>query len=234
VTAERAVRAPDRGPVLSVYRTLSHGKFSKITYAASGLALAAALAGTISVWGASAKPAASARSASPAVRPDPQAADAPPIGSALLRTPASGVHAGQAATFGLVHPGRQAVVLDAFTAVKAAATTLSAGSRHHRRVRLTPRQIARRMLRSFRWAASQFRYLNDLWSRESSWNVYASNPYSGAYGIPQAVPGDKMASAGRDWESSARTQIRWGLRYIKGQYGSPYGAWEHELATGWY
>jgi hypothetical protein len=48
------------------------------------------------------------------------------------------------------------------------------------------------------------------------------------------VPGSKMSSAGPNWESSARTQIRWGLRYIKGRYGSPHAAWEHELAAGWY
>jgi hypothetical protein len=106
--------------------------------------------------------------------------------------------------------------------------------KHHKAVHLTPRQVARRMLKSFHWSGWQFQWLNLLWSRESSWNVYASNPYSGAYGIPQAVPGSKMASAGPDWERSARTQVRWGMEYIKGRYGSPYAAWEHELATGWY
>jgi hypothetical protein len=90
------------------------------------------------------------------------------------------------------------------------------------------------MLRQFHWAAWQFRYLNLLWAHESGWNVYASNGYTGAYGIPQAVPGSKMASAGPRWWSSARTQIRWGLRYIKQRYGSPWAAWEHELSTGWY
>jgi resuscitation-promoting factor RpfB len=90
------------------------------------------------------------------------------------------------------------------------------------------------MLPSFHWRGWQFKYLNLLWSRESSWNVFAQNPYSGAYGIPQAVPGSKMASAGPNWERSARTQIRWGRRYSKAIYGSPLAAWRHELATGWY
>ncbi len=99
---------------------------------------------------------------------------------------------------------------------------------------LTPRQIARKLLRRFHWSWRQFKYLNRLWDRESGWNVYASNPYSGAYGIPQAVPGSKMASAGRYWRTSAWTQIRWGLRYIRGIYGSPHRAWDHELRTGWY
>jgi len=132
-----------------------------------------------------------------------------------------------------------AAVLDSLTeSLAAKAVTggkpLQHHGRKHKAVHLTPRQIARRMLRSFHWSGWQFQWLNLLWSRESSWNVYASNPYSGAYGIPQAVPGSKMASAGPDWESSARTQIRWGLDYIKDRYGSPYAAWEHELSTGWY
>lgn len=99
----------------------------------------------------------------------------------------------------------------------------------------TPKHIARQMLRKFGWSSRhQFRSLNRLWARESSWNVHAANPYSGAWGIPQAVPGSKMASAGPNWRSSARTQIRWGLRYIKSRYGSPAHAWAHESAYGWY
>lgn len=98
------------------------------------------------------------------------------------------------------------------------------------------REIAWHMMYNrFHWRPKyQFRYVNWLWDRESSWNVYAANPYSGAYGIPQAVPGSKMASAGPNWRTSARTQIRWGLRYIKGRYGKPRNAWRHEQAYGWY
>ena len=99
---------------------------------------------------------------------------------------------------------------------------------------LTPRQIARQMLPSFGWSQRQFPYLNWLWNRESGWNKWAENPYSGAYGIPQALPGAKMASAGPNWRSNARTQIRWGLRYIRATYGSPRRAWAHEVADGWY
>jgi hypothetical protein len=97
----------------------------------------------------------------------------------------------------------------------------------------SPQQIAMAMLGSYGWPASQFSCLNALWERESGWNVYASNP-SGAYGIPQALPGSKMASAGADWPSDAATQIRWGLGYIQSTYGSPCGAWAHEESTGWY
>jgi hypothetical protein len=100
---------------------------------------------------------------------------------------------------------------------------------------LPPRQAARLLLRHrFGWKRWQFKYLNRLWARESGWNVYASNPYSGAYGIPQATPGSKMASAGRNWKSSARTQILWGMRYIQARYRTPYWAWLHSRQFGWY
>jgi hypothetical protein len=95
-------------------------------------------------------------------------------------------------------------------------------------------QIALGMLGSYGWSSSQFSCLVSLWNQESGWNVTASNPSSGAYGIPQALPGSKMASAGADWQTSAATQIRWGLGYIKADYGSPCGAWSHEEADGWY
>ena len=97
-----------------------------------------------------------------------------------------------------------------------------------------PQQIAAAMLGSYGWPSSQFGCLVSLWNTESGWNIYASNPSSGAYGIPQALPGSKMASAGPDWESNAATQIRWGLGYIKSLYGSPCGAWSQEQANGWY
>lgn len=89
------------------------------------------------------------------------------------------------------------------------------------------------MLASYGWSSSQFSCLQPLWQRESGWNVYASNP-DGAYGIPQAMPGSKMASAGPDWQTDAATQIRWGLNYIQATYGSPCAAWAHSEATGWY
>jgi hypothetical protein len=98
------------------------------------------------------------------------------------------------------------------------------------------RMIAWRMMYNrFPWRPRyQFRYLNWLWQRESGWRIRAYNAYSGAYGIPQALPGSKMASAGPRWRTSARTQIRWGMRYIRARYGSPRRAWRHSNATGWY
>jgi hypothetical protein len=95
-------------------------------------------------------------------------------------------------------------------------------------------QIAMGMLGSYDWSSGQFSCLGSLWNQESGWNVTATNSVSGAYGIPQALPGAKMASAGADWQTDAATQIRWGLGYIKDLYGSPCGAWAHEEADGWY
>jgi hypothetical protein len=98
----------------------------------------------------------------------------------------------------------------------------------------SPRSIAQAMLGSFGWSASQFSCLGPLWADESGWSATASNPSTGAYGIPQAMPASKMASAGPNWQTSAATQIRWGLDYIKSTYGSPCAAWSHEEADGWY
>jgi resuscitation-promoting factor RpfB len=129
-----------------------------------------------------------------------------------------------AAPAGFAASARPAIELDALTQAAAAPAA-----------RPGPRQIARAMLASFHWsAARQFPYLDKLWNRESGWRVHAYNRYSGAQGIPQADPGRKMASAGPNWSTSAATQIRWGLRYIRGRYGSPRGAWNHEVNAGWY
>jgi hypothetical protein len=98
----------------------------------------------------------------------------------------------------------------------------------------SPRQIAQAMLGSFGWSPGQFSCLDPLWEHESRWSVTAANPGSGAFGIPQALPGSRMASAGPDWQTSAATQITWGLRYIRDTYGSPCAAFSHEQATGWY
>ena len=106
--------------------------------------------------------------------------------------------------------------------------------RHRGRRHGSPWQIAGSLMPAYHWTSWQFRYLNLLWMRESGWNPFAYNHSSGAYGIPQAVPGDKMASAGANWRTSARTQIIWGMGYIRGRYGDPWNAWQHELRYGWY
>ena len=98
----------------------------------------------------------------------------------------------------------------------------------------SPQHIALAMLGSFGWPASQFGCLQSLWNAESGWNPFATNPNSGAYGIPQALPGSKMASAGPDWQTNPATQIRWGLGYIKSMYGTPCNAWAFWQAHGYY
>ena len=97
-----------------------------------------------------------------------------------------------------------------------------------------PRDIARALLAEFGWSEDQFGCLDSLWTRESNWNVHADNPHSSAYGIPQALPGSKMASAGADWATNPVTQIRWGLGYIQDRYGSPCSAWGHSQSQGFY
>jgi hypothetical protein len=106
--------------------------------------------------------------------------------------------------------------------------------RHLGRLHGNPWQIAGSLMPAYHWTSWQFHYLNLLWMRESGWNRFAYNHSSGAYGIPQAVPGDKMAAAGPDWRTSARTQIIWGMGYIRSRYGNPWNAWQHELRYGWY
>ena len=97
----------------------------------------------------------------------------------------------------------------------------------------TAQHIAYTMLASFGFSTSQFGCLNNIWTRESGWSVAAANA-SGAYGIPQALPGSKMASAGPNWQTSAVTQIKWGLGYIKDRYGTPCNAWAFWQGHSWY
>ncbi len=97
------------------------------------------------------------------------------------------------------------------------------------------RGIARQIAaQQYGWGDGQFACLNSLWAKESGWNHRAANPSSGAYGIPQALPGSKMAAFGSDWRTNPATQIKWGLHYIDGRYGSPCSAWSTAQSKGWY
>ena len=87
------------------------------------------------------------------------------------------------------------------------------------------------MLDKYGWEEDQFSCLSNLWQRESGWNPKAHNRSSGAYGIPQALPGSKM---GKGWRTNANVQIRWGLKYIKNRYKTPCGAWSAFKKKGWY
>lgn len=94
--------------------------------------------------------------------------------------------------------------------------------------------IARVMVAKRGWSKTQMRCLVKLWTKESNWNHKAYNRSSGAGGIPQALPASKMRTAGKDWRTNPKTQIKWGLRYIKGRYGTPCGGWAHFKSRGWY
>lgn len=97
-----------------------------------------------------------------------------------------------------------------------------------------PRTIGMALLPEFGFGDDQFSCLDSLYESESGWRWNADNPSSSAYGIPQALPGSKMSSAGADWATNPATQIRWGLGYIASRYGSPCGAWSFKQGHGWY
>lgn len=195
---------PDRRHILAPNRTINRIS-SRLTFAVAG----AAIAVVATASGAAASP------ASATARPAGPAGAAPAATSAAV----AGTGFSQSAA------RQSGASLDG-----SARPFLQSSSRHR-----TPRQKAWRILRRKGWSPDyQFPYLDKLWERESGWNVHAENPYSGAYGIPQAVPGSKMASAGPNWQNWAGTQIRWGLGYIRDRYNSPRRAWRHEEADGWY
>lgn len=94
--------------------------------------------------------------------------------------------------------------------------------------------LGERMAAERGWTGEQWLCLYQLWQKESKWNHLAGNKSSGAYGIPQSLPGSKMATAGADWQFNPETQIRWGLGYIARGYTTPCGAWAKSRASGWY
>ncbi|RFA21340.1 hypothetical protein B7R25_06360 [Subtercola boreus] len=119
---------------------------------------------------------------------------------------------------------------DAAAAAEAAAAALAAGNTVSG-AKATAESIASS---DYGWGASQFSCLVSLWAKESGWSYQAYNASSGATGIPQALPGSKMATIADDWKTNATTQIRWGLAYINSSYGSPCSAWSHSQSVNWY
>ncbi len=121
---------------------------------------------------------------------------------------------------------------------QAAQVRAAAQAAEARRIANTPdgaRATARTMMaQKYGWGDGEFQCLSNLWQKESGWSYTAYNPGGGATGIPQALPGSKMASAGSDWQTNAATQISWGLDYIARSYGSPCSAWSHSQAMNWY
>lgn len=133
------------------------------------------------------------------------------------------------------HGSRGVAMVKSFAAERVIAAERAARSAQRAALlSANPKVVARAMLTKYGWGASQFSCLDRLWTRESKWSLTATNPTSGAYGIPQALPGTKMASAGSDWRHNPLTQITWGLSYIRLRYGSPCGAWAHSEGSGWY
>ncbi|MGH3506100.1 MAG: lytic transglycosylase domain-containing protein, partial [Nocardioidaceae bacterium] len=97
-----------------------------------------------------------------------------------------------------------------------------------------PRDIAIQMMADYGWGMDEFSCLDSLYVSESNWDHTATNPYSGAYGIPQSLPAEKMVSAGADWRTNPATQIEWGLDYIRSSYGTPCSAWSFKQGNNWY
>ncbi|MGX5697641.1 aggregation-promoting factor C-terminal-like domain-containing protein [Agromyces soli] len=148
---------------------------------------------------------------------------------------------GQIAEFDRVAAEQAAAAAAAQAAAEAAAAASagssgSSGSRPAAPANPSEAQaIARELMASmYGWGDDQFGCLVELWNHESGWRTNAGNQSSGAYGIPQALPGSKMAAYGDDWETNPATQIKWGLSYISGRYGTPCGAWDSFNAQGWY
>jgi hypothetical protein len=242
-------RTPSRK---SLHRKTLHHRTPKITLIAAGsaLALAGIAAGTLAAWPGD-TPAASASLAVAASLAGSRnvaasAATDHVMAASVHQLKVSGAAARQAAQHRVIARERARNAARAKAAAARAAAARAAAARKRQAPATpaataqpvtasgSPQQIAEGMLGSYGWSASQFSCLQPLWNAESGWNASASNPSSGAYGIPQALPGSKMASAGPDWQTSAATQIRWGLGYIRSVYGSPCAAWSHEQGYGWY
>lgn len=99
----------------------------------------------------------------------------------------------------------------------------------------TPREIGQQIAANkFGWTGSEWTCYDKLIMSESKWDPHATNPTSGAYGIPQSLPGNKMASVGADWRTNPATQIQWGLNYVKQVYGTPCSAWSFKQGHNWY
>ncbi|MET0303821.1 MAG: phospholipase [Microbacteriaceae bacterium] len=147
---------------------------------------------------------------------------------ATIRAVLDGELAQKAAAEAAAEAQRQA---EAEAAAAAAAAEALAQANTPEGAQATARQMA---AERYGWGEGEFSCLVSLWNKESSWNYQAYNASSGATGIPQALPGSKMAASGADWQTNAATQVSWGLDYIARAYGAPCSAWGHSQATNWY
>jgi hypothetical protein len=231
---------------LSRHRTVPSGRSRAIALIAAGaFSVAGAASATAATWP---RDPARSQAGAAAITRAPSAADVavtdqpipsqPSPQAVSLAVRASQIHAAQAEHVAAQWQAARRAARRRAAAARARAAAarekaLADQSQAAAHPQLPAEQIAQAMLPSFGWSSSQFSCLYPLWEQESGWSVTAANP-DGAYGIPQALPGGKMSSAGPDWQTDAATQVRWGLEYIQGTYGSPCGAWDHEEATGWY
>ena len=197
-----------------------HRRFRRVL---TGVTVTALAVGTLSGAAAAMDPgadepdAAAAALAAAAARQTPGAVDLADRGSTTSRS----------ASRGPVDPAKAALVLRATESGGQVTRTEDLGGGD-------PKAIAQAMLGQFGFGSDQWSCLESLWEKESGWDPTAANPTSSAYGIPQSLPGSKMASAGADWATNPATQIEWGLGYIRDTYGSPCSAWGHSQANGWY
>lgn len=164
------------------------------------------------------------------------ATDAVALRTAIVRTVLDTALLQQTAEDAAVEARRQAEAAEAAAQAAAAAAAQAAAEAQARANTVEGAQAVAQSMAAERygWGADQFSCLVSLWNKESSWNYQAYNASSGATGIPQALPGSKMATAGADWQTNATTQIAWGLDYIDRAYGTPCAAWGHSQATNWY
>ncbi|OFI38607.1 hypothetical protein BIU82_04645 [Arthrobacter sp. SW1] len=161
-------------------------------------------------------------SASPSPSATPSAAPSKPAAAAKpAKSAPKPVIAAQSAK---VAPAKPAVPAKPAAPVKPAPVNDPAGAQAY----------AASLLSSFGWSAGEMDSLRILWTKESNWTTTATNPSSGAYGIVQSLPAEKMSSEGTDWLTNYKTQVRWGLKYIKERYGSPSAALSFHYANNWY
>jgi hypothetical protein len=172
--------------------------------------------------------------------PESDTAAAALAAASLRQTPAAlgleerGSTTSRSASRGPVDPAKAALVLRATRSGGQVTKTEKIDPVQAAAASGDPKAIAQAMLGQFGFGMDQWSCLESLWEKESGWNPSAANASSGAYGIPQSLPGSKMASAGADWQTNPATQIEWGLGYIRDTYGSPCSAWGHSESSGWY
>lgn len=210
-----------------IRRALRRPLLSSMTALVASAAVAAGVATTGSDPSQAASPSSMRSTAERLPEPAPQ--DPRPLAASRRLTLAAAEHRAALAK-------AEAERVARLKAARERAAQRARASRAQERARLMadPRSAARALLADYGFSGGQFGCLDSLWQKESGWNYRASNPSSGAYGIPQALPGSKMATVAGDWRTNPVTQIKWGLGYIKASYGSPCAAWAQSQANGWY